>query len=226
VDAPVPQRAGLDRMKPASPLRRFVLAVLAWLPVCYFLWWWAAALWVWLPVHLAGFALTHLWPGLIGDYGQQGAAVEIVTRVLVASTGPSGQSGMGELVLGQEPMSYGYALPLYVGLVLATPVADGRRFGQLLLGVAVIGLAQAFGIAAETLKLLAFDSGDDGVAAITRAGLNRELIALCYQFGYLILPAVVPAMLWLGLNRGFIERLTGRVAAEPAAGDAGPSGAV
>jgi hypothetical protein len=34
-------------------------------------------------------------------------------------------------------------------------------------------------------------------------------IALAYQFGYLILPAVVPVVLWIALNRAFIEQLVG-----------------
>ena len=37
-----------------------------------------------------------------------------------------------------------------------------------------------------------------------------QMVALAYQFGYLILPAVVPAALWIGLNRSFIERLVRR----------------
>ena len=48
-----------------------------------------------------------------------------------------------------------------------------------------------------------------------RAGLPLELIALCYQFGYLILPALVPAALWIVGNRRFIETLTRAPGREP-----------
>ena len=40
-----------------------------------------------------------------------------------------------------------------------------------------------------------------------RAGVSPDAVALAYQFGFLILPAVLPAALWIGLNRAFIERL-------------------
>ena len=43
--------------------------------------------------------------------------------------------------------------------------------------------------------------------AITAAGIQPDPVALAYQFGYLILPAVTPIALWLGLNRDFIESL-------------------
>ena len=41
------------------------------------------------------------------------------------------------------------------------------------------------------------------------AGLGVNLIALLRQFGYLILPPVVPIVLWILLNRPFLEGLVG-----------------
>ena len=38
-------------------------------------------------------------------------------------------------------------------------------------------------------------------------GLSANLLAFCYQAGYLILPAVFPIFLWVAMNRRFIERL-------------------
>jgi hypothetical protein len=204
-----------------SPLQRFLLAVLAWLPLCFFFWWWVSGVWLWVPVHLAAVVLTHGWPTLFEAVVQHGAEMEVATRVLV-NAGPGMPGGAGQLLLTPNPLAYGYALPLYVALVLATPLEEDRRWRQLLLGVGAIWLAQAFGVVTECLKLLGFDSGDVGTAAIASAGLNREAIALCYQFGYLILPAVLPPVLWLGQNRPFIDSLTGRVA-EPAADNQGHS---
>jgi hypothetical protein len=59
------------------------------------------------------------------------------------------------------------------------------------------------------LKTLAFDAGQEGAAAIAGAGLSAPVIALAYQFSFLIVPAVVPAVLWIGLNRDFIQGLVG-----------------
>ncbi len=59
----------------------------------------------------------------------------------------------------------------------------------------------------ESLKTVAIDVGAEGLKAAQAAGLPLDLIALWYQFGYLILPALVPAVLWIVLNRRFIESL-------------------
>jgi hypothetical protein len=204
-----------------SALQRFLLAVLAWLPLCFFFWWWVSGVWIWVPVHLASPALTGLWPLLFEAVAQHGGEMEVVTRVLV-NAGPGMPPGAGQVLLTPNPMAYGYALPLYVALVLATPLDENVRWRQLSLGTGAIWLAQAFGVVAECLKLLGFDSGDAGTAAVAAAGLNREAIALCYQFGYLILPAVLPPVMWLGQNRRFIDSMIGR-AAEPAADTQGHS---
>jgi len=71
----------------------------------------------------------------------------------------------------------------------------------------VIWIAQAFGVVAESLKAVGLDAGQPGVEALQRAGIPLNAVALAYQFGYLILPVLVPAVLWIVCNRPFIEEL-------------------
>lgn len=213
-----------------SPLKRFLLQALAWLPACFFLWWWVSGLTVKLPVWLAGEVLSTLWPGLVSSvsvgFDNSGLpTMDILTKIVVSQAGPDGQMAAGYLEPSVRPLIYGYSLPLFFGLCLATPQEEGRRWGQMALGCLVIWLAQAFGLVADSLKVLALNSGPEAAAAVAAAGLNVNAIALCYQFGYLILPTVVPAALWLALNRPFIEALTGRRFGEPGGGKAGRSAA-
>ncbi len=125
-----------------------------------------------------------------------------------ASGGSAG--GVGVLEPTLNPMIYAYSLPLFSGLAMATPLTARRRLLELAIAFIVIWIAQAFGIVAESLKFVAVEAGAAGAAATAHAGLSPDAIALAYQFGYLILPAVVPAALWIGLNRVFIERLVRR----------------
>jgi hypothetical protein len=229
MDADVPQRARLGGMK-LSPLKRFLLAALAWLPACFALWWWVSGLTVKVPVWLAGLALTNFWPDLVAGVSQgfdNGGmpTMDVLTRIAVSEAGPDGRMATGYLEATVRPLLYGYSLPLFFGLCLATPQDEERRWGQYAIGCLAIWLAQAFGVAADALKTLAFGSGAEAATAVLAAGLNVNVIALCYQFGYLILPTVVPAALWLALNRPFIERLTGRSFGEPGGGSAGRNAA-
>lgn len=213
-----------------SPLREFALKALLWLPLSFVLWFVLAPLLVW-PVGVAARALLlGLWPDLFsglvqgGQVLDQGGRVlgqaaylfELTTKVLVRAD-EGGRVGLGVLETTVNPMIYGYALPLFSGLTLATPMPVRRRLLQLAAAFGVIWLAQTFGVVCESLKIIAFQAGPAGASAAQQAGLPPNVIALLYQFGYLILPALVPVALWVGLNRPFIESLVGPLG-EPGGG--------
>lgn len=219
-----------------SPIRDFALKAVLWLPLCFVLWFALAPLLVWPALLLAKPVLL----GALGDLfgaaalggelhdesgrvlARVGHLVSLTSVPVTIPAGPGGAGGVGVLEPTINPLVYGYALPLFAGLALATPVAARRRTVQFGLALVVIWSAQAFGIVAESLKTLAFDAGEAGAGLVAAAGFAPGAIALAYQFGYLILPAVVPVALWIGLNRGFIERLV-RSGGEPADGDRGRS---
>ena len=206
----------------ASPIREFGLKALLWLPLSFFLWFVLAEALVWPVIRIAALVLTGVWPDLFSEVSQHGHSMETGTRVLVNQATPDGASGIGELVLTQNPLIYGYSLPLFSGLTLATPLSVRQRLLQFAVAFAAIWLTQSFGVVAESLKMLAFGSGEAGGMAIARTRLSADAIALAYQFGYLILPAVMPVVLWLGLNRDFVQGLV-RPAKEPAGHPTGPS---
>jgi hypothetical protein len=220
-----------------SPLRRFLLAALLWLPFAFFVWFWFAAPLVWPVIQLAKLALLSAWPQLFTAVSQgadlldaQGHVLEhlpylmqLSTSILVDVAAPGAAANFGFIEPTVNPMVYGYALPLFAGLVLATPLRLRQRVAQLAVGFPLIWLAQAFGVISESLKTVTIDAGPMGVEAAARAGLSLNLIALCYQFGYLILPSLVPAVLWIVCNRTFIELLIRRDNAEPAAATQGRS---
>ena len=202
-----------------SPIREFGLKAVLWLPLAFVVWFWAAPLWVLPAMLIAKQVLLGHWGALFESVrlggelldasgrvvDRAGYLVSLGTRVTVIV-----QGGMGVLEPTLNPMVYAWSLPLFGGLAMATPLSTGRRASQFALALAVIWLGQAFGIVAESLKTLAFDAGPGGAAAIAQAGLDANAIALAYQFATLVLPAIVPVALWIGLNRAFIETLVGR----------------
>lgn len=205
-----------------SPIREFAFKAVLWLPLAFVIWFWWAPLWVLPSMLMAKQVLLGIWGDLFstvslgGDLldaggrviARAGYLVQLGTTVtVVVPAGPNGPGGVGVLEPTINPMVYAYALPLFAGLAMATPLSTRRRLVQMVVAFVVIWISQAFGIVAEALKTLAFDAGDSGAAAIAAAGLPQNAVAIAYQFGYLILPAVVPAVLWIGLNRDFIARL-------------------
>ena len=202
-----------------SPVHEFALKAALWLPLSFVIWFYGAALWSWPAVRLARAVLTRMWPNLFTGLAQGADVLDASGRVVahasylltlttaVTVTVPGENGGVGVLEPTLNPMVYAYSLPLFVGLAMATPLATRRRVVQIAIAFVLIWIAQAFGIVAESLKFVAFEAGEPGGEAITNGGLAPNAIALAYQFAFLILPAVLPAALWIGLNRAFIERL-------------------
>lgn len=206
-----------------SPLRRFMFAALLWLPFAFFVWFSFASQLVWPVVQICKYVMLHAWPRLFLDVlhgadeisgsGQlvahHGFWMQVNTNAIY-NAAPAGEGArLAFFDFPINPMIYGYSLPLFAGLVMATPLEKRARAIQLLCGLALLWLVQSFGVIAEAFKSVAIDL-KDGPAAMAQMGYaySLDLIALCYQFGYLILPPLVPAVLWILFNRAFIEEIT------------------
>jgi hypothetical protein len=70
-------------------------------------------------------------------------------------------------------------------------------------------LIQVWGVVWQSLKMLSFNFGADAHQVVVNAGVSDELIALCYQLGVLILPPLVPIIIWVLANWSLIEQFTG-----------------
>lgn len=113
-----------------------------------------------------------------------------------------------------NPLVYTYGLPLLFGLVMGSDAPWLRKITTLLIGYVVITLVQIWGVVWQSLKMLAFNFGPKTHAIVEGAGVSSELIAVCYQLGTLILPALAPIFVWVLMNRPLVEQFVGWSAAE------------
>jgi len=60
---------------------------------------------------------------------------------------------------------------------------------------------------ADFLKNVAITAGPAVASQTGFSAAQREAIAFAFQFGSLILPAIVPAIVWVLMHRRFLERL-------------------
>ena len=108
-----------------------------------------------------------------------------------------------------NPLVFTYGLPLLFGLVMGSDVSWLRKFTIMLIGYAVITLVQIWGVVWLSLKMLAFNFGSQTHAIIQSHGVSDAAIALGYQLGTLILPALAPIFVWVLSNRQLVEQFVG-----------------
>ncbi len=108
-----------------------------------------------------------------------------------------------------NPLIYSYGLPLLFGLVMGSNVSWLRKFVIMLIGYTVITLVQIWGVVWQSLKMLAFNFGAQTHEIVLGHGISDASIALGYQLGTLILPALAPIFVWVLCNRPLVEQFVG-----------------
>jgi hypothetical protein len=188
----------------ASRVGRFIVRVLLWLPPCFALWYIGGTLFT-VPLRwLVGAVMRVGFGDIVSATLQNGSALDFVTTLRPGSaTTASAASGVIEIDVGT--LTYTYGLPLLAAMILAVP--RGARARQLLFGYLGLLPFHAWSIAADALKQVAITMGPAVASQTDFSAFQRELIVFAYQFGTLILPAVVPVVIWVLLNRAFVEGL-------------------
>jgi len=186
-----------------TPLGRFVLKVLVWLPVAFVVWYFASPILLW-PVRWILAAIAHAGLSDLVTSVEQNAA-----NFTFATTLKPGEAlaTSAHITVDVDGLLYSFGMPLFAALVLAAREPQWRR--TLAIGYAVQLPFVAWGVLADFLKNVAITSGPLVTSQAGFAGWQREAIAFAFQFGSLILPTVVPAVTWVLTHRAFLERLRG-----------------
>lgn len=179
----------------------FVLAAL-YLPLGFFLWFFAASL-LMLPTRLISEALlVGLFPEVFVGIFQDGFIFEMQSHLEVRNPEDGRLMPLTWVV---NPLIYAWGMALLFGLIMATPLSVARRIIQMLIGFVMVTLVTVWGVFWEAWRDLAFLLGPDVSAVVDEVVLNPTMIALCSQLGYLMFPAVIPVATWILMNREFIE---------------------
>ena len=190
-----------------GPIRTLCFAAGLYLPLSLFIWFAFAGVVVTPVLWLSKAILVSWMPEIFVDIERNQYAFSVLTS-LVTDPELLAKAMAGQRVVldfSINPMIYGYGLPVIAGLVLATPNSVASRVRQIAIGAVAIWLVQVNGVVWDTLKYVYFKL-DGGTLAITKH-IDAELLVGLYQFSYLILPPLVPVVLWALMNRKFIDDL-------------------
>ncbi len=185
-----------------SPVSRFFWTVVFLLPFTFAAWYFMGILLTMPVAALVELVMRGLFPHAISGIEQHGFLLDILTRFSPPNL------PQGELTFRINPMIYGYSMPLYTAILLATPGKEGAKWRHWIIGILILYLVQVFGVCFDILKTLLFEMGGDVARQMhLTAQWQLDAVALGYQFGYLILPAVAPIAIWIAFHRPFIATL-------------------
>ncbi|WP_155986314.1 exosortase H-associated membrane protein [Thioalkalivibrio sp. ALE9] len=196
-------------LRPRSFLGRFFLQALIWLPIAFFFWYQVAWLFTLPSAWLSELLLNLIHPGTVEQIVGLGHETVIVTGFETATQDAQGNKATGQIVLPINPLIYSWNLPVLLALLFA---ANERFFSirKLILGYFLLVPAHAWGLTFDALRSLALRGGADIRNELGFTDWTLELIALGYQFGYLMLPFIAVVTIWIMLNLRLVESLLER----------------
>jgi hypothetical protein len=183
-------------------LTRFVLLAFAGV-IAITLLWTKATPWLSYPVALLSHvALEQVAPMWVRTVHTRPGHIEVDTSVEIAVPEAGGRKA--EITLDADPGRYAYGLPIFLALLLAAwgaARAPGRLW-RAALGYLLLLPAQAFSLVMYLLMQLASAAQFDQ-RALRVDQWQVESIVFGYQVGVLVLPTLVPVLVWLLLDRKF-----------------------
>ncbi len=191
-------------------IKEMLISAVLYLPISFFVWFYASALLV-IPVkYLLQLILTLWQPELFNAVTQHHYLLSIETLIFPSETFTGQGDKLAVLDVSVNPMLYGYGVAVISGLVLSVPgLKWSKVFFQIIVGYFVVVLVQTFGSFWEMIKHLLLAAGPDASQAILATGISPNFMALMYQLSYLIFPAVIPVAYWIVMNNVFIGEITG-----------------
>jgi hypothetical protein len=182
---------------------RFALRTLAFLPVAFVVWYFAAPLLVAPAVLLVRGVVRLGFADIVRTVEQAAALATFVTALR-----PGSAAAAGVVTVDVNLLLYSFGLPLFAALTLAARERAWKR--HLAIGYLALQPFIAWGVLADFLKNVAISAGPIVASQTGFAAWQREAIAFAFQLGSLILPAVAPAVLWVAMHGRFIASLGGR----------------
>lgn len=190
-------------------VKGFMLKILIWLPITFVAWYFLTPVIVYIIAFLAKTVLLYTTNGAVLDVEQQGHVLHVITRFIAPE---ANETNKGQLVFVVNAMKYGYGLALFFAMLLATPDKMGSKLQNMYIGFLVIILVQVWGVSFDAMQTLVFKFGKGIADTIGTTAFTREVIALCYQLGYLILPAVAPIVLWFSMYQNHVIKMAPKFA--------------
>jgi hypothetical protein len=175
----------------------FLRALLALIPALA-LWYWARE-WVVKPVAwLVERVMLWFFPGWVYGTELEGTAQALLTTIRVPQ--PGGR--IAELAPEVNVLTYCYGLPMLLALLIAS--RSRGLWWKFPLGALVLLPFQAWGVVFDLLIKIGAHMAHLSAGVTGFSALQVNLFAVGYQLGFLLLPTLVPMLLWLQMERRFL----------------------
>jgi len=188
-------------------VKGFLLKIIIWLPLTFLAWYLLTPIIVYIVSLLAKAVLSLIAGHAVLDIEPHGRMLEVITKF-------ASQKGekVGTITFSINAMKYGYGLALFIAMLLATPDKWSNKLQNIYIGALILIMVQVWGVTFDAMITFVFKLGRSIGETMGTTEFTRELIALSYQLGYLVLPSVTPILLWFTMYQDQLAKLAPKFA--------------
>ena len=188
----------LVKMSKNSDVLFFLGKVLLWMPVTFALWYFVVPGIAYITAYIAEFILQLLANHAIKSVEANGREIYVVSHFSSSS-------------FPVKLMNYAYSFPFLLAMVLASPDSILGKVKKYALSLIPLFLIAIWGVSFGAIAVLAFYSNQEIAQQLHTTPTIRLIISLGWQLGKLIIPPLVPVILWLYLYRDYAHQLVPRL---------------
>ena len=188
-------------------VKGFLLRIIIWLPLTFLAWYLLTPVIVYIVSFLSKAVLSFIAGHAVLDIEPQGRMLEVITKF----ASKKGEE-VGAITFTINAMKYGYGIALFIAMLLATPDKWSNKLQNMYIGILILIIVQVWGVTFDAMVTFVFKLGREIGETMGTTEFTREVIALCYQLGYLILPAVIPILLWFTMYQNQLAKLAPKFA--------------
>jgi hypothetical protein len=172
----------------------FLGRVLLWMPVSFALWYFVVPGILLLTATIVDWILTTFAGHAIEAIKPNGRTIQVLSQF----------EGYNFNI---QAMSYAYSFPFFLALVLASPDTILGKIKKYAVAIIPLFLIVIWGVGFDAISVLAFRSSTEVAQQLNTTPTIRLILSLGYQMGKLIIPPLVPVVLWLYLYRDYAHKL-------------------
>lgn len=175
----------------------FLRAILALIPALTV--WYLAQEWLIEPVAwLTERTMLYFFPNWVLGAELEGVNLVLLTTIRV----PQVSGAIAEFTPDVNVLTYCYGLPMLAALLIGAKARG--LWWKLPVGALILIPFQVWGCVFALLVTIGVHFGDLSAHVTGFSAIQLNAFALAYQFGFLVLPTLIPILLWLVMGRAFV----------------------
>lgn len=176
----------------------FLGKVLLWMPVTFALWYFVVPGIIQVTSYIVDLLMSFFADHVIKSIEANVREISVITQFVNNS-------------FPVKAMNYAYSFPFLLAMILASPDTVLGKLKKYLISLVPLFLIVVWGVSFDSVGVLAFKAGPEVAQQLNSTPTIRLLISLGMQLGKLIIPPLVPIILWLYLYRDYAHQLVPRL---------------